>query len=102
MAKASKKGETTKKNYNWEESFAAPMSEVVPTDMGGMRLDQALARLFPQYSRNRLQVWLESGHITIEGAGALRRDHAGAGGGTNLVRPPQLPSGAPPQAPRMG
>jgi 23S rRNA-/tRNA-specific pseudouridylate synthase len=37
--------------------------------MGGMRLDQALAQLFPQYSRNRLQVWLKSGHIRIEGAG---------------------------------
>ena len=35
----------------------------VPAEIGGLRLDQALARLFPQYSRNRLQAWLETGHI---------------------------------------
>ena len=43
------------------------MSARVPEALGGMRLDQALARLFPQYSRNRLQAWLKSGHLTLDG-----------------------------------
>ena len=33
-----------------------------------MRVDQALARLFPEHSRSRLQSWLKSGRITIDGA----------------------------------
>ena len=58
-----------KKNHNidWDAGLAAPMSARVPEALGGMRLDQALARLFPQYSRNRLQAWLKSGHLTLDG-----------------------------------
>jgi 23S rRNA pseudouridine1911/1915/1917 synthase len=38
-------------------------------------LDQALARLFPQYSRSRLQAWLREGRIRIDGhiSGDVRR-----------------------------
>jgi 23S rRNA pseudouridine1911/1915/1917 synthase len=32
-----------------------------------LRLDQALARLFPQYSRSRLQAWLREGRIRVDG-----------------------------------
>ncbi len=35
-----------------------------------MRLDQALVRLLPRYSRNRLQEWIRSGHVTMNGAPA--------------------------------
>ena len=31
-----------------------------------MRLDQALARLLPEHSRNRLQAWLHAGHILLD------------------------------------
>jgi len=30
-------------------------------------MDLALAKLFPQFSRNRLQVWLKSGHVLVDG-----------------------------------
>src|SRR5688572_29941524 len=43
---------------DWDAGFVAPLSATVPASMGGLRLDQALARLFHQYSRNRLQEWL--------------------------------------------
>ena len=61
------------KNYNvdWDAGFAAPMKATVPTELGGLRLDQVLARLFPQYSRNRLQAWLKSGHIRVSGGTLL-------------------------------
>ncbi|MDR0564339.1 MAG: 23S rRNA pseudouridine(1911/1915/1917) synthase RluD [Azoarcus sp.] len=39
----------------------------VPPDCAGLRLDQALARLFSQYSRSRLQAWLREGLIRVEG-----------------------------------
>lgn len=41
---------------------------VVPHDYAGMRLDQALAQLFPDHSRSRLQAWLKAGHIQLDGS----------------------------------
>jgi 23S rRNA pseudouridine1911/1915/1917 synthase len=76
------------------------MSATVPAEFGGLRFDQALARLFPQYSRNRLQAWLKSGHITLEGARAEPRRPVTAGERVVLV-PPQIPDAAAPQAQRM-
>ena len=37
----------------------------VPTDLGGKRLDQVLAQLFPDYSRSRLKEWILAGHVTV-------------------------------------
>ncbi len=39
----------------------------VPDVMGGRRLDQALAEMLPQYSRNRLQTWIREGCVTLDG-----------------------------------
>jgi 23S rRNA pseudouridine1911/1915/1917 synthase len=39
----------------------------VPPEYGGMRLDAALARMFPDHSRSRLQGWLKDGHIRLDG-----------------------------------
>jgi 23S rRNA pseudouridine1911/1915/1917 synthase len=91
------------KNYtDWDAGFIAPMTAVVPAELGGMRLDQALAKLFPQYSRNRLQAWLEAGHIRLAGdAAALRRNQAVMGGEELLLAPPALPTEASPRAQRM-
>jgi 23S rRNA pseudouridine1911/1915/1917 synthase len=90
-----------KKNYtDWDAGLAAPMTASMPAALGGLRLDQALARLFPQYSRNRLQAWLKSGHITIDGR-RLLADHAVTGGERVALQPPRLPDAALPQAQRM-
>jgi 23S rRNA pseudouridine1911/1915/1917 synthase len=90
------------KNYNvdWDETLAAPMSAVVPSALGGLRLDQALAQLFPQYSRNRLQAWLKSGHIKVDGR-RLDPSHAVAGGEHVALQPPQVADARAPQAQRM-
>lgn len=39
----------------------------IPADLAGLRLDQALARLFPEHSRSRLQGWLKEGRIRLDG-----------------------------------
>lgn len=39
----------------------------VPDELAGRRLDQALAELFPQYSRSRLKAWLLQGAILVDG-----------------------------------
>jgi 23S rRNA pseudouridine1911/1915/1917 synthase len=94
------------KNYSfaaeadWEEGFAAPLQATVPSELGGMRFDQALARLFPQYSRNRLQAWLKSGHITLDGRSAEARRSV-SGGERVVLEPPLAPEGATPKAQRM-
>jgi 23S rRNA pseudouridine1911/1915/1917 synthase len=91
-----------KKNHNtdWDAGLAAPMTAAVPLTLGGMRLDQALVRIFPQYSRNRLQAWLKSGHITIDGR-RLDANHAVTGGEAVALQPPRVADAAAPQAQRM-
>jgi 23S rRNA pseudouridine1911/1915/1917 synthase len=91
------------KNYSdsdWEEGFAAPMTATVPAQLGGLRFDQALVRVFPQYSRNRLQAWLKSGHITLDGRRPAAR-HPVSGGERIVLEPPPVPQAATPQAQRM-
>jgi 23S rRNA pseudouridine1911/1915/1917 synthase len=90
-----------RKNYSpdWDAGFGAPMQAVVPPAMGGLRLDQALARLFPQYSRSRLQAWLASGHIRIDGAHGHRRKQVAGGEQVTLSPPP--PPASVPQAQKM-
>ncbi|HZJ81655.1 MAG TPA: S4 domain-containing protein, partial [Guyparkeria sp.] len=39
----------------------------IPAEFAGMRLDQAAARLWPQFSRSRLQSWIRSGELTLDG-----------------------------------
>jgi 23S rRNA pseudouridine1911/1915/1917 synthase len=40
----------------------------IPEDMAGLRLDQALSELFPDYSRARLQDWIRSGAAVVDGS----------------------------------
>jgi len=39
----------------------------IPAELSGLRLDQVVARLLPEYSRGRLQAWIEAGQITVGG-----------------------------------
>ncbi|GAB7129457.1 23S rRNA pseudouridine(1911/1915/1917) synthase RluD [Silvimonas sp. JCM 19000] len=50
--------------------FAEPRVLIVPADCAGMRLDAALAKLLPDYSRNRLATWVKDGLVTVDGAAA--------------------------------
>ncbi len=40
---------------------------MLPAGAAGLRLDQALARELPQYSRARLQGWIETGAVRVDG-----------------------------------
>jgi len=45
----------------------------VPLAAAGRRFDQALAEMFPDYSRSRLSGWIKSGAVTLDGAQAPPR-----------------------------
>jgi 23S rRNA pseudouridine1911/1915/1917 synthase len=45
----------------------------VPLSAAGRRFDQALAEMFPAYSRSRLSGWIKSGAVTLDGATAAPR-----------------------------
>jgi 23S rRNA pseudouridine1911/1915/1917 synthase len=47
--------------------------------MFGMRLDQAVAQLFPEYSRSRLQEWIKAGTLTVDGRVLRPRDKLNGG-----------------------
>jgi len=49
-------------------------TRIVPPELSGHRLDQALARLFPEYSRSRLKSWLLEGAISVDGEQPRPRD----------------------------
>jgi len=42
------------------------ISTVIPDEMSGKRLDQALAILLPEHSRARLQGWIRDGYVLID------------------------------------
>ncbi|MDR0528227.1 MAG: RluA family pseudouridine synthase [Zoogloeaceae bacterium] len=50
------------------EGESAPQVKICPDTFAGLRLDVALARLFPEYSRSRLQIWLREGRLTLDAA----------------------------------
>ena len=39
----------------------------IPAEAAGRRLDQVLAELFPDFSRSRLQQWMKTGEILLDG-----------------------------------
>ena len=61
-------------------------TKTVPDDLAGKRLDQALATMFPQYSRSRLKSWILAGFVTIDGGEKRPRDLV-SGGETVALEP---------------
>jgi 23S rRNA pseudouridine1911/1915/1917 synthase len=51
----------------------------VPTHLQGFRLDRAAAEMFPDYSRSRIQLWIDEGALLVNGSNAGRRDSVIAG-----------------------
>ncbi len=52
---------------------AVQRRSVVPLALGGRRFDQAVAVMFPEFSRSRLSGWIKSGALTLDGAPAVPR-----------------------------
>jgi 23S rRNA pseudouridine1911/1915/1917 synthase len=61
----------------------APLEARIPDTHRGQRLDQALAALFPDYSRTRLKTWIEAGRVLVDGRVPKPKDLVAGG---ELVR----------------
>jgi 23S rRNA pseudouridine1911/1915/1917 synthase len=59
----------------------------VPGTLAGERFDKAVARMFPEYSRSRLQDWIARGFVTLDGRPPKAR--AAVRGGELVVVEPQ-------------
>jgi 23S rRNA pseudouridine1911/1915/1917 synthase len=57
----------------------------LPLDFAGRRLDQALAQLLPQYSRTRIQRWIDEGAVRINGLPVSRARDLVVGGESATV-----------------
>jgi 23S rRNA pseudouridine1911/1915/1917 synthase len=58
---------------------SATLTQTVPARLAGQRLDQALANMFPKYSRSRLKEWILQGQVVVDGASRRPRDAVMAG-----------------------
>ncbi len=54
-------------NYNATSALPAPVELTVAPECAGQRLDQALSRLLPEFSRSRLAHWIRTGHVELDG-----------------------------------
>jgi 23S rRNA pseudouridine1911/1915/1917 synthase len=52
---------------DYSRSPSPPPATEIPAECAGWRLDAALAKLFPEHSRSRLQGWLKEGLIQLDG-----------------------------------
>ncbi len=62
----------------------------VPYELAGMRLDQVLAEVFPDYSRSKLQTWVKSGRVQVDGMELKAKDKLDGGEIITLDAEPEI------------
>lgn len=61
----------------------------IPPELSDRRLDQAAAELMPEHSRSRLQGWIKSGALTVDGKVCKPRDKVMMGDALKLDAEPE-------------
>jgi 23S rRNA pseudouridine1911/1915/1917 synthase len=72
-------------NYSANPEVKPGIEMTVPDDCAGLRLDQALVRLLPHFSRSRLARWVRENQVTLDGRSALPRQKVRAGEKVSVV-----------------
>ena len=75
-------------DYTPASADCDPLELVIPAELAGRRLDQALALLMPTHSRSRLQTWIKAGLVNVDGVDASAK--AKVWGGEVVHVRPQL------------
>jgi 23S rRNA pseudouridine1911/1915/1917 synthase len=60
-------------HYRGEPAAADIHRQIIPDTLAGKRMDQALAILFPDYSRGQLQQWIRDASVTVDGKSCTTR-----------------------------
>ena len=68
----------------------SPITLELTAEACGQRLDKVVAGLVPQFSRSRLQLWFEAGHVKVDGKPARGKDTA-YGDETVVIEPQAAP-----------
>jgi len=55
------------------------LEDVIPEGLTGMRLDQALAQMFPEFSRGQLTKWIKAGDVSVDSKQLRPRDNVVGG-----------------------
>ena len=76
-------------------------TRTIPDELAGLRLDQALAKMFPEYSRSRLKAWLMAGDILVDGAERRPKDRIDGGEEVEIATEPEQAVAAAPEAMRL-
>ena len=65
---------------------------IIPQELAGARLDQALASVFPEFSRSRLTEWIRRGLATVDQRPCRPRDRVAGGERVTLTPAPAADS----------
>ena len=69
------------------------LTSAITPELAGQRLDQALAALFPNITRTRLQQWIEDGHVLLNGQAPRKRDKVKEGDAVEIRVPAPVATG---------
>ena len=67
------------RDYSVNPPASTELHLVVPDDYAGLRLDQALVKFFPEYSRSRLQDWITQQQVKVDGEFAAAKQKVWGG-----------------------
>ncbi|HCA26935.1 MAG TPA: 23S rRNA pseudouridine(1911/1915/1917) synthase RluD [Betaproteobacteria bacterium] len=84
-------------DYNANAAQLQPFDLVIPPEYAGLRLDQALQKLLPAYSRSRLQDWIRREQVRLDGKAATPKQNVWGGervAVAPLAHPSELPYAA--------
>ena len=84
-------------NYNATRASAEPIELKLPPECAGQRLDQALSRMLPEFSRSRLAQWIRASRVELDGRPA--RPKSKVWGGEKVLLHPASDSAATAAAP---
>lgn len=70
------------------DNEAQPLNAEIPQASAGLRLDQALAALFPQFSRSQIQTWIRGQRVRVDGRLLRQRDPVAGGEQVEIWQPP--------------
>jgi 23S rRNA pseudouridine1911/1915/1917 synthase len=69
---------------------AEPITLKLTAEFCGVRIDKVLSQLVPEFSRSRLQQWIEAGHVLVDGQPAKGKTLA-LGDETIVLQPQPVP-----------